>query len=127
MQPPVPRKKSAGRTPRGVAIIYIVRRARPGVFYNLPHDAITIGDRSISRRVHAPRIASASRLLIHGCTTNVRDAGMSTDTRTRVTNPHTHTEHTRARSAARMRARVSRAYIHRRFRVAMLMRERLDR
>jgi len=55
----------------GGVIIYAVRRARSDVFYNLPRDAISISDRSISRDTctHGKR---ESRLLIHGCTRRVR-------------------------------------------------------
>lgn len=55
--------KKAG-TRRGGTIIYIARHARLGVFYNLPRDAISIGDRSISYGAYTHR---GSRLLIHGC------------------------------------------------------------
>lgn len=62
---------------RDGVIIYIARHVRPGVFYNLLCDAISIGDRSISRRVHAPRIAIAH-------TRMYGDAGMPTYTRART-------------------------------------------
>jgi len=71
--------KNRAITRRAGAIIYIVRHARPGVFYNLPCDAISIGDRSNApRRVHAPRIAIA----------HTRMYGMRTCRHTRA---HTHT------------------------------------
>lgn len=73
--------------------------------------AISIGDRSIdrsiSRRAYAHRDCSYV-CYIQRCTRCVRT-------------------HARERRPARMRARVSRAYMHRYFRVAMLMRERPDR
>lgn len=64
-------------TLHGRAIIYIVRGARLGVFYNLPRDAISIDDRSISRRAHAPEIAIAHirmyemRVCRHMCTARI--------------------------------------------------------
>lgn len=92
-------EKACGNSERGGIIIYIVRHACPGVFYNLPCDAISIGDRSISRRVHAPRIAIA----------HTRMYGMRVCRHTRAC-ACTHTR-AYARGAARMRARVSRAYV----------------